>query len=178
MATATRARRGSKAAEPVEEEVVEPNGSVREPSELHELMAEYFNEKYDAGVTPLQCAIFTSKRTEFRKSDAYLEYREAAAEGAEERAAEAVKTRRAKAKADAEEEPEAEEAKPARGRRARKPAATAEAAPAEKAAPARRTRRTGKAEAEAPAEEAKPAATTRRRRSAKPAAAASEEEPF
>ena len=181
MATATRARRGTKAAKPVEEDVEEEEATngrgVRPPTRLHELMAEYFNENYDADVTPEQCAIFTSKRTEFRKSDIYAEYREEQGEAAEEKAN--ARANRAKAK-DEEDDAPAPKRRPAgRTRKAAVDKDDEDEAPAAKPAPARRARRSGKAEAEeaAPTEDAPKPAATRRRRTAKPAAA-SEEEPF
>lgn len=164
MATATRARRGTKAAvKPAEEESAESNSTVREPSEMHELMADFFNENYEAGVTPRQCAIYTSKRGEFRRSAEYLEYRERnAANGGDEEA-----------------EAEKPAARPARrGRKAAAEEAEPEAEEAPKAAPARRPRR-GAAKAateETETETAEKAAPARRRRS-RPAAV-SEEEPF
>jgi hypothetical protein len=177
MATGTRARRGNKAATQPAEEVEETNGStVRAPSEMHELMADFFNENYDAGVTPRQCAIFTSKRTAFRKSDGYQEYR--AAGGDDE--GEAKPARASKAKAASE----GEEPKPAARRGRRAAAAKPEAEEADtteaKAAPARRARRAGKAEAPAADEAASPARTTprRARRTAAAKPAESEEEPF
>jgi hypothetical protein len=177
MATGTRARRGNKAATQPAEEVEETNGStVRAPSEMHELMADFFNENYDAGVTPRQCAIFTSKRTAFRKSDGYQEYR--AAGGDDE--GEAKPARASKAKAASE----GEEPKPAARRGRRAAAAKPEAEEADtteaKAAPARRARRAGKAEAPAADEAASPTRTTprRARRTAAAKPAESEEEPF
>lgn len=173
MATGTRARRGTKAAQPAEEVEETSNGGVRAPSEMHELMADFFNTEYNAGVTPAQCAIFTSKRTAFRKSDAYQDYRAAGGDDeGDAKPARASKT---------------EDAKPAarRGRRGTAAKAEAEEAPAEKAAPARRARRAGKAEATedaAPAEEKLEAArrtTPRRsRRTAAVKPAESDEEPF
>jgi hypothetical protein len=178
MATGTRARRGNKAAAQPAEEVEETNGStVRAPSEMHELMADFFNENYDAGVTPRQCAIFTSKRTAFRKSDGYQEYR--AAGGDDE--GETKPARASKAKAASE----GEEPKPAARRGRRAAAAKPEAEEAEdtteaKATPARRARRAGKAEPPVADEAASPARTTprRARRTAAAKPAESEEEPF
>lgn len=179
MATGTRARRGSKAAQPAEEVEETTNGTgVRAPTEMHELMAEFFNTEYDAGVTPEQCAIFTSKRTAFRKSDAYLEYRDKVGDEDE---TEAKPARAGRGKA--AEKSEAPKPAARRGRRgaAAQPEAEepeAEETPA-KAAPARRSRRTGKAEA---AEEGSTPARTTPRRGRRGAAAAkpaeTEEEPF
>jgi hypothetical protein len=56
-------------------EVEEDSSISREPGEMHELFAEYLNEEYDAGVTPRQVMLFTSKRNEFRSGEAYREYR-------------------------------------------------------------------------------------------------------
>lgn len=164
MATATRARRGTKAAavKPAEEEIAESSSTVREPSEMHELMADFFNENYEAGVTPRQCAIYTSKRGEFRRSAEYLEYRERnAANGGDEEA-----------------EAEKPAARPARrGRKAVAEEAEPEAEEAPKATPARRPRRgAAKAADTEETETAEKAAPARRRRS-RPAAV-SEEEPF
>lgn len=177
MATATRARRGTKAVKPVEEDIVEDEdaGSIREPSEMHELMAEFFNDNYDANVTPRQCAIYTSKRGAFRRSDEYKEYRERAAAAADERAT----ARQVKAA-----EPKAEPAeKPARARRGRPAAAKAEepeetSEPKVKPTPPRRRRAAAAAvKDEAVTADTAPTPPARRRRSAaKPAA--SEEEPF
>lgn len=180
MAQATRTRRNATA---VKEAAEEPEGSdIRQPSKMHELMAQYFNDTYDAGVTPLQCAIFTSKRTEFRRSDAYQDYRaEENGDAGDEAEAKPVRRTRRGAKAAAEPEEEPAEAAPKTSarrapRRGAKAAAAAEE-PAEEAKPAakpRRSRRSG-----ATGEDAAPAkpAPRRSRRNAAPEAS-SEDEPF
>jgi len=172
MATSTRAKRGAKAA-PVE---TEESAELREPTELHELMAEYFNDTYDAGVTARQCAIFTSKRNEFRSTSTYRDWRAARANGSakSEPADKPEPVRRGRkpaAKAVADEEAPAD--KPRRGRPRKAAPATEEAT---EAAPRRRGRPPAKPKpvaAETAEETAKPA---RRRRSAPPAAAPVEED--
>lgn len=167
MATTTRARRGSTKAAKVEEPEDDEGGpGLREPTELHELMADYFNANYDAGVTPLQCAIFTSKRTEFRKSAEYEEYREALAD---ERASKAEA--KAERKAAREQAKDLDEATTTAKRRTRRTRATEdeEAAEAEEAKPAPRARR-GRAKATEAAEETPAKPATRGRRRAAPAA--------
>lgn len=192
MATATRAR-GRKAAAAKEETEEMPTSTagstLREPTRLHELMADYFNENYDAAVTPRQCLIFTSKRTEFRRSEDYKAYREDMTNGAVEddepeptkKATTRSGGRRGRAAAKAEEEGPAETPAPApRARRGRKPATTQEEPAEEKAAtPARRARRGGRSAEEAEAPEKTTSTPARRRRSTKAAAEpATEEEPF
>lgn len=144
--TTTRARRGStKAAkaEPVEEEVEETNG--RGPGAMHELFATYLNDEYDAGITPEQIMLVTSKRNEFRRTDAYADYRD---ELDKERETRPAKKAKAKAEAaEADEEVGEPEPKPARRGRGRAKAAPAEE-PAEEAKPAPRRRRSSRAKAD------------------------------
>lgn len=173
MATATRARRN---AAPVKEDVDEPDegsNGVRQPTRMHELFAEFLNEHYDAGVTARQCAIFTSKRSEFRRSQAYQDYRAEGPGEADDEAEAKPTSRRRTAKAD-----EPAEAKAAPARRARRGAAVKEAPEAEEAKPATKTagrrRRSGTTGEDGAT--AKPAGGRRRRSSAP--AETSEEEPF
>lgn len=165
-----RQKRTKPAPEP--EETDEPVGGLREPGTLHELMADWFNETYDADVTPLQCLIFTSKRNEFRRSDEYAAYRDeldkTRAAAAEE--AEAAPKRRRKAAADEDEEEPAPKAR--RGRKAKAAEPEDEDEPEAKPAPKRRGRPAAK--------DADAAAKPVRRRRARGAAAADAEgdEPF
>jgi hypothetical protein len=166
MARTSKAKPAAPAPAPEE---TDEGGAVRGPGEMHELFSEFLKEEYGVTVSPEAIFHVTSKRTAFRKSDAYLEY----AEGLDEQRAEAAKAKaekKAAREAAAEEEPEEEE-KPAR-RRGKAKAADAEEAPAEEKVTPIRGRRRGKAVEpvgdEAQAEAPKPAAT-RRRRSAAPA---------
>jgi hypothetical protein len=159
-----------------EPEETEGDGTVRGPGEMHDLFSAFLKETTGEDVDPLHIFLVTSKRTAFRKTEAYEEF--AAAQ--EERRDEAFKAKEARAKnraATATEDDAEATAPKARGRRAK---ATTEEAPADAPEPTapRRGRRTAAKPAAAPTEaETGDAEVTpirsRRRRSA-PAAATTE----
>lgn len=169
-----RGKAATKTAPAPEPEVEETEGTPRGAGEMHELFSEFLKEEYGADVSPEAIFLVTSKRTAFRRSDAYLDF----AEKQDEERAKAAEEKEARkaARADKTEEPEEEAAEttPTRGRRAKK---TPEADTAEESGVTPiRGRRRGKA-APAPttapaddtADEAQAATTpakTRRRRSA------------
>lgn len=153
MATGTRARRAAKA-EPTPEpaETTEDAGG-RGPGEMHELFAEFVEAETGVAVTAEQVFAITSKRVAFRKSDAYVEYRDRLDAEREEAAAAKDKRKTERAAAPAAEAPAEETAKPARagrrGRPALKAVTTEEPAAEEAPKPARRGRpRRGAAAAE------------------------------
>lgn len=155
--------RAAKTAPAPEPEVVEEDGSTRGPSELHELFSQWLEEETDVRVSPEHIYLVTSKRTAFRKSDAYAEYRDGKDAVREEakRAKEERKTARA---AEASEDDEPKPAK-RRGRTAPSEETEAPARPA-----GRRGRRAAAAE-EAPADPTPITAGRRRggRRATEPA---------
>jgi hypothetical protein len=54
-----------------EPEETDEGGAARGPGEMHELFSEYLKETTGVDVSPEAIFLVTSKRTAFRKSDAY-----------------------------------------------------------------------------------------------------------
>jgi hypothetical protein len=135
MARSTRATKAAKVAPAPEKEEVAEGGVTRGPTEMHEIFSEWLEEETGVRVSPEHIFLVTSKRTAFRKSDAYQNY----AEGKDAQRAEAKAERdeRKKARA-AEAEVEDDEPKPKRRGRGR---AVTEEIGEETPTPARRGRR-------------------------------------
>ena len=141
-----RTRKTAPAPEPEVAETEETAGSKRGPNELTTVFVGWLKDTYGVDADPEVVYLAQTTRREFRESDAYQDYLEAAEERKE--AAAKAKAERAQAAAAAAEETTSEEpAKPTTRSRSRKAAA----------APAG-------AEADAPAEAAKPAPRTRTRK--------------
>jgi len=156
-----------KAKPAVEVEETEETATGRGPTALHEAMAEWLNETYDADITADQVRLAQTKRKEFRATEAYDTAVSEMDEAREQAETEKAKRRAAK-EAQAEE---AEEAPAPKRRKAKAQAEDADEAPAPKRG------RKAKAAAEEPAEEteAKPARRGRKAKAAATTEAAEEE---